>query len=203
MNALIIVDLQNDFCPGGSLAVSKADELVPVINRISTLFDKVVATKDWHPENHISFASNYKGRNEYDLINIEGLKQVLWPNHCVQGSSGAEFHPNLNCNSFDLVIHKGTDPSLDSYSAFLENDKKTKTGLDGYLKDFNIKKLYICGLATDYCVFYTVLDALALGYEVCLIEDASEGVDFPEGNVAKAIGIMKEKGAKVISYDQI
>ncbi len=198
MKALIIVDVQNDFCKGGALEVKNADEVVKVINSISDKFDKVIATQDWHPANHRSFASNNKNVKPLDMIELNGVMQIMWPDHCVQGSKGAEFHPNLNTNVIDLIVRKGTNPNIDSYSAFLENDHKTKTGLEFYLKGLGIKKLYFAGLATDYCVYFSIMDAIEAGFETNLILDACRGVDFPDNNVERCVNLMKVSGVNII-----
>ncbi len=202
-NALIIIDVQNDFCPGGNLAVKEGDKIVPVINNIIKKFYKVIATQDWHPDNHLSFAENHPGKNVYDVIDLNGIKQVLWPSHCVAGTTGAEFHPELDKNSFHLILRKGTNPKIDSYSAFMENDKQTITGLEGYLKNLGIKQVFLCGLATDYCVFYSAIDAISLGFETYVIIDACKGVDFPEGNIEKSLKTMQESGIKIIKSAEL
>ena len=198
-SALIVVDVQNDFCPGGGLAVTDGDKVVPVINKLMDSFSTIVATQDWHPSDHSSFSSNNSGTAVYDMKDLDGITQVMWPDHCVQGTDGADFHKELNTDKFSVVIRKGTQPRLDSYSGFLENDKKTPTGLKGYLTDKGIKKVYVTGLATDYCVLYTAMDAKSAGFEVYLVSDACRGVDFPEGNVDKAIQQMQENGIKIIT----
>ncbi len=202
-NALIVIDVQNDFCPGGNLAVNEGDKVVPVINSISSKFYKVIATQDWHPANHLSFAKNHPGKNVYDVVDLNGVSQVLWPEHCVQGTKGAQFHPELNTDGFHLILRKGTNPEIDSYSAFMENDKKTKTGLEAYLKSLGIEQVFLCGLATDYCVFFSAMDAVTLGFETYVIIDACKGVDFPEGNIEKALNTMKEKGIKIIDSSEL
>ncbi len=198
-NVLLVIDVQNDFCPGGNLAVPDGDKVVPIINSISDKFYRVVATQDWHPANHLSFAKNHSGKKEYNVIDVNGVEQVLWPEHCVQGSKGAQFHPDLNTDRFNLILRKGTNPNIDSYSAFMENDKKTVTGLGGYLKKLDIKEVYLCGLATDYCVFYSAIDAVTLGFKTYLIIDACRGVDFPQGSVQKALNTMGKKGVKIVN----
>jgi len=198
-SALIIVDVQNDFCPGGALEVKEGDKVVPVINKISNRFYKVIATQDWHPENHLSFASNHPGKKVQDIIDLNGIQQVLWPVHCVQGTKGADFHPELDLRPVDLIIRKGTNPQIDSYSAFFENDKKTSTGLEYYLKGLGIKKVFLTGLATDYCVFFSAMDSVKLGFETYVIIDATRGVDFPEGNIEKSLKAMKEDSDLSIS----
>jgi len=201
--ALLIVDLQQDFCPGGALAVPEGDKIVAPINRIAPGFKTVVATRDWHPAAHISFASAHPGKEIQESLTIEGVEQVLWPDHCVQGSAGAAFHPDFNPAPLNLILHKGSSPKLDSYSAFFENDHRTPTGLDGYLKGLEIEELFVCGLATDYCVYYSVIDALALGYRVNLLTDCIRGVDFPEGNVAERLKEMESKGAALINSSDL
>jgi nicotinamidase/pyrazinamidase len=202
-DALLIVDVQNDFCPGGALAVEKGDEVIPVINKISGRFDKVVATRDWHPKDHVSFAGNHKGEEPFTVIEVDGLEQMLWPDHCVPGTKGAEFHPDLELKNVDLILHKGTRSELDSYSAFLENDQKTETGLRYYLNGFGVTRVFVAGLATDYCVYFTAMDARKFGYETFLIRDAARGVDVPEGNIEKALKDMKDNGVKVVTHDQL
>ncbi len=201
--ALLIVDLQNDFCPGGSLAVDEGDRIAEVINGLAPGFPVVVATKDWHPPDHISFASNHPGKEPFDSVPVSYGEQLLWPDHCVQGTRGAKFHPSLDQKPVQLVLHKGTRSDLDSYSAFFENDHKTPTGLDGYLRELQVTYLYICGIATDVCVFYSVTDALRLGYEVTVIEDAVRGVDQPAGSVEKALDTMRANGATITSSAEL
>jgi nicotinamidase/pyrazinamidase len=197
-SALLVVDVQNDFCPGGSLAVESGDEVVPVINRLMPAFPLVVATQDWHPPNHVSFASIHNGRKPLDLIDAQGIEQVLWPDHCVQGTRGAELHPRLESGRIGLVLRKGMRETLDSYSAFFENDHRTDTGLRHYLKGMKVQDLYVCGLATDYCVLASALDARRLGFRVTLVRDACRGVDFPRGSIEKAIALMQKAGARVM-----
>lgn len=196
--ALLIIDLQNDFCPGGALPVAEGDKIIPIINKISPLFDKVVATQDWHPINHISFAKNHN-KNPYEIIKINGIEQVLWPVHCVPGTYGAAFHKDLNLNNVNLIIRKGDNPKIDSYSAFLENDKKTETGLHYYLKGLGIGDLYLCGLATDYCVYFSASDARKFGFNTYVILDATRGIDVPKDNIQRSIGDMEAKGVKIIN----
>jgi nicotinamidase/pyrazinamidase len=197
--ALIVTDVQNDFCPGGALAVSQGDAVVPIINRMIPLFPTVVATQDWHPAEHISFASRHKGKKPLDVITLDGQEQVLWPDHCVQGSRGADFHPDLDTRGVRLILRKGTRRELDSYSGFYENDRATETGLSHYLRGLGLTELYLCGLATDYCVYYSATDAVRLGFSTSLISDACRGVDFPEGNVADVLGRMEALGIRLLS----
>lgn len=200
---LLIVDVQNDFCPGGSLAVERGDEVVPVINRISPSFPRIVATQDWHPRTHMSFASNHPGRKPLEAIEVSGALQVLWPDHCVQGTPGAELHPLLDVRGIGLVLRKGMRPELDSYSAFFENDRKTSTGLGHYLLGLGIREIFLCGLATDYCVLASALDARALGFRVTLVRDACRGVDFPAGSVERALVEMEKAGVRMVLSDDV
>lgn len=177
MDALLIIDVQNDFIPGGSLAVPGGDEIVPVINNLMHRFDLVLATQDWHPQNHMSFASNHKGKKPFEEIVHQGLDQMLWPDHCVQGTPGAAFHPKLNSNQIETIIRKGMDPDIDSYSGFYDNGYKKSTGLSGYLKEKGSPVLYCSGLAADVCVYFTIKDALKEGFEVKLISDATRALD--------------------------
>ncbi len=197
-SVLLVIDVQNDFCPGGMLAVPEGDLVVPVINRLMHKFAKVVATQDWHPEGHLSFASVHPGKKVMETITINGIKQVLWPDHCVQGMAGADFYPGLDLSGVSLILRKGTNRETDSYSAFFENDRKTATGLDGYLKGLHMDTVYLTGLAMDYCVYYTALDAVKLGYKTRIVLDGVRGVDFPEGNADKALEDMKQKGVVII-----
>jgi nicotinamidase/pyrazinamidase len=202
-NALMVVDVQNDFCPGGALAIQNGDRVIPVINRIQPIFDTIIATRDWHPPDHVSFAVNHPGKKVHDVIEIDGISQALWPPHCVSGTTGAEFHPGLETKRFKLILHKGMNPNLDSYSVFLENDRKTQTGMDGYLRRLEITSIFLCGLATDYCVLYSALDAAAFGFETSVVIDACCGVDVPDHNIEKTIRLMKSSGVKIISSSEL
>jgi nicotinamidase/pyrazinamidase len=201
MKALFLVDIQNDFCPAGALAVARGDEVVPVANELIGWFSSrglpVLASRDWHPEGHCSFASRYPGHVIGDIIDIDGITQVLWPDHCVQGGSGAEFHPVLDAAHIGRVFDKGCDAGVDSYSAFFDNAHLHDTGLDAYLRAQDVDELYVCGLATDYCVKHTVLDALALGYRVTLMVDGCRAVDASPGDGARAIAEMEAAGCVV------
>lgn len=199
-SALLVVDVQNDFCPGGALGVPDGDAVVGPVNRISRHFHKVVFTQDWHPADHISFAATWK-RSPYDTIVTDGVPQVLWPEHCVQGSNGAAFHPGLRVEAASIILRKGTRRDLDSYSALFENDRRTPTGLDGYFRSLGVKSLWLSGLATDYCVYYSALDALRQGYEVVIIEDAIRGVDVPPGNIERVLGELRGLGATFVRSD--
>ena len=194
MNALIIVDVQNDFCPGGALAIPGGDAIVPGINRTAARFDVVVTTQDWHPRDHGSFASNNPGRQPYDMGTLAGKAQIMWPDHCVQGTQGAAFHPGLNVTAHNIL--KGTQRTADSYSGFMD-DNGESTGLDGYLKEKCVTQVFICGLATDYCVKFTALDALRLGYETVVIEDLVRAVNLAEGDAEKALLEIQKAGARV------
>lgn len=193
--ALIVVDVQNCFTPGGSLAVDKGDEIIPLINRIAKAFQNVVLTQDWHTAKHISFASTHVGKKPFDVIDLPYGKQVLWPDHCVQGTDGAAIHRGIDIPHAQLVIRKGFNPLVDSYSAFIEADGKSKTGLDGYLTGRGIKTVYVVGLATDFCVAWTALDARKLGLEACVVEDACRGID-TQGSMAAAWKNMDAAGVK-------
>jgi len=173
MKALLIIDVQNDFIPGGSLEVPEGNVIMPVINRVQNKFDLVIATQDWHPENHSSFASNHPGNKPYDIIVLNGMKQILWPDHCVQGSKGADFPSELEIRKIAAVFRKGMNHEIDSYSSFYDNGHLVSTGLSGYLKDKGITELFFCGLAGDICVYYSILDSLKEGFSSTLIEDAA------------------------------
>lgn len=177
MKTLLIIDAQNDFMPGGALPVPDGHLIVPVINELQKKFDLVVATQDWHPQNHISFASNHSGKAVFDEIEVNGKPQTLWPDHCVQGSKGAEFHPALQTNAFEAIFRKGTDPNIDSYSAFYDNGHQKATGLSGYLREKGTSQLFLCGLAADICVYYSIYDAFKEGFACFFIEDASKALD--------------------------
>jgi nicotinamidase/pyrazinamidase len=177
MNVLILVDIQNDFIPGGSLPVPLGNEVIKLVNELQDSFELVVATQDWHPNNHKSFATQHPGKKQFETISLHGLDQVLWPDHCVQGTKGAEFHGDLNTNKVEAVFRKGMNPDIDSYSGFYDNGYKKATGLAGYLRDRGVKKVYVCGLAADYCVAYTAKDALKENFETYVIEDATRAID--------------------------
>ena len=185
--ALLIIDVQNDFCPGGALEVKGGDEVIAPLNSLARLFlrtgGKIIVTQDWHPQNHVSFSS--------------------WPDHCVKGTRGADLHKDLDLSAVHLILRKGTNQYLDSYSAFFENDKKTPTGLDGFLHGLGIKTVFLGGLASDYCVFYSAMDAKRLGLETYVIRDAVRGVDYPEGSIKKAFDSMEEAGIKIINSAEI
>lgn len=191
--ALIVIDVQNDFCPGGALAVSGGDEIIPRINGLMAGFDTVVLTQDWHPANHASFAANHPDAAPFSLTEMPYGPQVLWPTHCVQGTDGAAFHPALRTDPAHLVIRKGFRPQIDSYSAFFENDKTTVTGLDGYLRSRGVTALTLVGLATDYCVAYSALDAARLGFKATVLMGAARAIDL-NGSLAEAQARMRAAG---------
>ena len=177
MRTLIITDMQNDFMPGGSLAIPEGDKIIPVINTIQNYFDLVVATQDWHASNHTSFASNHENKKPFDKIMLHGKEQILWPNHCEQGSFGAEFHSALETRFIETIFRKATDLSVDSYSSFYDVDHQRTTGMAGYLRDKGSSDLYFCGLAADFCVYFSIKDALSEGFNCWLIEDATKAID--------------------------
>jgi nicotinamidase/pyrazinamidase len=176
-DVFVVVDVQNDFCPGGALAVPRGDDIVPLVNELSRCFPHVVLTQDWHPPKHLSFASTHPNKRPFEMIDVVYGRQVLWPDHCVQGTQGAAFHPRLDITAAELVIRKGFRHEIDSYSAFFENDRQTPTGLGGYLRDRGFQRVYLAGLATDFCVRYSAEDAHRLGFTPVIVEDACRGID--------------------------
>lgn len=201
MNALILVDIQNDFLPGGALAVPRGEEIIRMVNNLVTRFSLVVATQDWHPANHGSFASAHPGKDVFELHQLGGLDQVLWPDHCVQGTNGAEFASELNLNTVEAIFRKGTDVGIDSYSGFFDNGRKKATGMGDYLKGRGVKKVFVCGLAADFCVGFTALDALSLGFETIVLEDATRAID-PAGWSQMKQNIQQQSG-RVITTAQL
>jgi len=199
---LIVVDLQNDFCPGGALAVPGGDEIVPLVNRIGSRFKHVILTQDWHPKAHQSFASSHPGKAPFETFEAPYGTQVLWPDHCVQGTPGAAFHADLDLPQAQLVLRKGFHKEIDSYSAFYENDRKTPTGLVGYLRERGFAQLYLCGLATDFCVNYTALDAAREGFQVTVLEDACRAIDL-NGSLAVARSAMTAAGVVFRTCDSL
>jgi len=195
--ALIVIDVQNDFCPGGALAVAEGDAVVPVINAMLDAFAVKVLTQDWHPADHASFAANHPGAAPFSMTEMPYGPQVLWPTHCVQGSAGAAFHPGLRTDPADLVIRKGFRSAIDSYSAFFENDRKTPTGLDGYLRARGVSDLVLTGLATDFCVAYSALDAARLGFAVTVRLEACRAIDL-NGSLAVALDEMRQAGVALV-----
>lgn len=200
--ALIVVDVQNGFTPGGNLAVQNADQIIPLINQLALKFDHVILTQDWHPADHISFADNHAGTQPFETIHLDYGVQVLWPSHCVQGTSDAEFHPDLNIPHAQLVIRKGFHAQIDSYSAFMEADQKTPTGLTGYLKECGIDTVYVVGIATDFCVAWTAIDACKFGFKTFVIEDATAAIDL-NGSLQQAWTKMQEVGVHRQVSDKI
>ncbi len=196
-DALIVVDVQNDFCPGGRLAVQKGDEIVPLVNALAMRFENVVLTQDWHPPGHRSFATSHPGKKPFDTVKLPYGEQVLWPDHCVQGSDGAALRKDLSIAHAQLVVRKGWHREVDSYSAFLEADRKTRTGLRGYLDERGIGRVFVCGLATDFCVAWTALDARKLGFGALVVEDACRAIDM-QGSLTAAWEKLKKAGVRRI-----
>ncbi|MDI6027335.1 bifunctional nicotinamidase/pyrazinamidase [Corticibacterium sp. UT-5YL-CI-8] len=195
--ALVVIDVQNDFCPGGALAVAGGDEIVPIVNRLIASSDHVVLTQDWHPAGHSSFASYHPGRQPFETTTMPYGEQVLWPDHCIQGAWGAEFHPELVWTRAELIVRKGFDPAIDSYSAFYENDRATPTGLAGYLRERGIGKVVLVGLATDYCVAYSALDAAGHGFDTTVLLEACRAIDL-NGSMAAMMVAMRDAGVKIV-----
>ncbi|MFX0082317.1 MAG: bifunctional nicotinamidase/pyrazinamidase [Candidatus Hodarchaeota archaeon] len=208
-DALIIVDMQNDFIPGGSLAVEEGDLITKDINKVGKKFKKnkglVVFTQDWHPQNHKSFASNHQGKNPGDEFTSEdgAIGPVLWPDHCVQNTKGAEFHKDLKISLGNKIIRKGMNPNVDSYSGFQDNDRRSETGLREYLNSENINRIFICGLALDYCCYFTAMDGLDFGFDVYLLVKLTRGVDLPEGSIKRALENMIKRGIKFVSKESL
>lgn len=201
MQALLVVDIQNDFCPGGALAVSGGDEVIPVVNDLAGSFDHVLLTQDWHPPGHWSFASTHEGKTPYDTVVLDYGEQILWPDHCVQGTPGADFHPALAVGPAELILRKGFRKEIDSYSAFFENDHATRTGLAGYLREREIGTLFLVGLATDFCVAWSALDGRKLGFEVYVVEDACRCID-TNGSMERARRQMQAAGVHLVTADE-
>jgi nicotinamidase/pyrazinamidase len=201
MKALLLIDIQNDFLPGGSLAVPGGDAVLPVVNALQSNFDLVVATQDWHPPTHKSFASNHEGRSVFEKVELQGLEQVLWPDHCVQATEGAAFSKELLTHSIEAIFRKGTDPEIDSYSGFYDNGYLKSTGLAHYLKGKGIRQVYVAGLAADYCVYFSAKDALKEGFETFLIEDATKPISAE--NFEKAKRDLAERGGRIIQSHTI
>ena len=195
--ALIVIDLQNDFCLGGALAVTGGDEIVPLVNQLIQDFEHVVLTQDWHPRGHSSFASSHPGRQPFETVQMYYGAQTLWPDHCIQGTKGADFHPGLEWTKAELILRKGFRPGIDSYSFFFENDRTTPTGLAGYLRECGIHTVTLCGLATDFCVAYSALDAAAQGFSTTVLLDACRGIDL-DGSVDAMLARMKAAGVKLV-----
>ncbi|POZ60302.1 bifunctional nicotinamidase/pyrazinamidase [Chromobacterium alticapitis] len=200
--ALLVVDVQNSFCPGGELAVPGGDEIVPLINHLSLLFENVILTQDWHPRGHVSFASSHAGKQPFQSLELPYGAQTLWPDHCVAGSRGADFHPELETERARLVVRKGIHAQVDSYSAFVEADRTTLTGLAGYLNALGIKKVWLAGLATDFCVAWSAIDARAAGFETFVVEDACRAIDI-DGSLVEAWAKMRQAGVKRVRSDEV
>lgn len=201
MKTLIIIDVQNDFIPGGSLEIANGDRIIPVINELQEQFDLVVATQDWHPQEHMSFASNHSDKKPFEKAVVQGMEETLWPNHCVQGTRGAELHPELQTNRIAAIFRKGMDPKVDSYSGFYDNHHKISTGLSGYLREKGVTKIHFCGLAADICVYYTIKDAISEGFSAILIEDASQPLNMKDFESIKKWLIAK--GVKIKNSQDI
>lgn len=201
-DVLLVIDVQNDFCTGGALAVPGGEKVVPAINRIAQGFANVVLTQDWHPGDHVSFAANHTGKQPFETVELDYGTQVLWPTHCVQGSPGAEFHRDLEITRPSLVVRKGFRRGIDSYSAFYENDRRTPTGLLGYLRERELKTVFVAGLALDFCVRYSAEDARKAGLEVAVIEDACRGIDL-DGSIAATRHSFKALGIPIVSFEAL
>lgn len=201
-DVLLIVDVQNDFCPGGALAVPGGDEVIAPVLRCTQCFEHVILTQDWHPAGHTSFASSHAGKQPFEQIELSYGPQTLWPDHCVQGGKGAEFHPNLHIPQAELILRKGFDPDIDSYSAFFENDRTTPTGLAGYLRERGLKRVFLAGLAYDYCVAYSALDARSHGFEAVIIRDACRAIDL-NGSAARMEAEFARTGVELIESSQL
>jgi len=193
---LLIVDVQNDFCPGGALALPEGDAIVPAVNRLAHSFAHVILTQDWHPPGHTSFASSHPGKRPFDTIEVSYGAQILWPDHCVQGTTGAAFHPKLDIPHAELVLRKGFRKSIDSYSAFCENDRRTATGLAGYLRERGFRRITLCGLATDFCVAFSAIDGRGAGFEVAVVTSACRGIDNND-SLDRALRSMVDAGVRV------
>ena len=203
MNALLVVDIQNDFLPGGALAVADGDQVIPIANRLMDCFALVLATQDWHPAHHGSFAANHPGRQPGEVIDLNGIMQILWPVHCVQGSPGAAFSTQIRAERFHKIFKKGIDPWIDSYSGFFDNGWRRSTGLAEYLKERNVDEIFICGLATDYCVKFSALDSISSGLRTSVIEDGCRGVDLKPGDSAAAIAEMRKSGVSIVDSSML
>ena len=202
MRALIVIDLQNDFMPGGSLPVPDGDAVVPVVNRVMRNFDLVVASQDWHPAGHGSFASQHPGKKPGEVVDLNGLDQILWPDHCVEDTEGAAFHDDVATDHIAKIFHKGTDLGLDSYSTFFDNAHRKSTGMGDYLREQGVTDVYLLGLATDYCVKFSALDAIECGFKVHVIDDGCRGIDLHAGDVSKALDEMRAAGAEIVTSNE-
>ena len=203
MKTLIVVDIQNDFLPGGALAVNEADQIIPIVNALMKQFELIVATQDWHPSDHGSFASNHENKKPGDQIILSGLNQILWPDHCIQGSKGTEFSKDLEITRFNKIFQKGTDIHVDSYGGFFDNGKKKDTGLNTFLLENGVDEVFIVGLATDYCVKFTAIDSVELGFITTVISDATRAVNLIEGDFEHSLEEMNAKGINIIQSTDI
>lgn len=199
MKALLVVDLQYDFLPGGNLAVPDGNQIIEVVNRIQNKFELIVATQDWHPQNHKSFASQHSGKNNFDIVDLNGLEQVLWPDHCVEGTKGAEFTKEWNSNKVSVIFRKGTNAEIDSYSGFFDNGKRNNTGLLGFLKDKKVSEVYVCGLAADFCVFYSAVDASESGFKTYFLDFATKSIT--DSGLTEAKKVMITKNIAIIEEE--
>lgn len=203
MRCLLLIDIQNDFVPGGALAVAQGNEIIPIVNQLQPKFPLIVATQDFHPASHGSFAANHLNKQPGEVIDLAGLSQILWPVHCVQGTQGADFVAELDMQKVTKIFHKGTEVSIDSYSGFFDNGRRKSTGLGEYLQGEGVTEVYIVGLATDYCVKFSALDAVSLGFTTFVVQDACKGVNLQAGDVEKALSEMQEKGVQLITSTEI
>ncbi len=201
--ALVLVDIQNDFIPGGALAVDKGDEIIPIVNLLQKKFELVVATQDWHPANHKSFASNNGGKKPGDIIDLNGLPQILWSDHCIQGSEGAEFHKDLHREKWAAIFQKGKNSEIDSYSGFYDNARRGDTGMGAYLKEKGVEQVFICGLALDYCVKFTAMDSESLGFDTMVITDATRAVNLNPEDGQLSIQELQKAGVKTLTSESI
>ena len=201
MKALILIDIQNDFIPGGALPVPSGDEIISVVNKLQGKFPLVIATQDWHPPGHKSFASSHPGKSVFETISLDGLEQVLWPDHCIQGSFGAEFHAGLHTTRIEAIFRKGTDPTIDSYSGLYDNGHRKSTGLAGYLRERGVTEVFVCGLAADYCVFFTARDLLTEGFATYFIEDATRPIS--DEGMQEARKTLIASGGKMIRSGEV
>lgn len=203
MNALIIVDMQKDFMPGGALPTKEADQIISLINELMEKFSLIVATKDWHPKDHIGFAANHPGKNQGEVIEIDGIQQILWPIHCVQETAGAEFADGLDLSKIKQIFFKGVDPKIDSYSTFFDNAHQRETGLGDFLKSQGVQDVTIVGVATEYCVLYSALDAVELGFRVTVVRDACKPINLRTNDEREALALMKKRGVHVVTSNEI
>lgn len=203
MDCLLLIDLQNDFMPGGPLAVPGGDEVIPVANRLGTRFQHVLCSQDWHPRNHGSFASQHTGREPGEIVDLGGVQQILWPDHCIQDTRGADFHRDLDRGLLNTVFRKGVDRGLDSYSAFFDNDHRRSTGLGEHLRSIGVESVWLMGLATEYCVKFSALDAVGLGFHTTVIPDGCRGIDLAPGDIDRAWQELRDAGVKLVAEEAL